>query len=110
MSITAKTLAQAQYVPNTDTLLYTATGKTIVDKFTATNTDSGSLTLTLYIVPSGQSVGATYTILSAKSIGAGVCQDCTEMQNQILESGDQIYAKASSANKIVARSSGREIS
>lgn len=111
MSVTAKCLVNAQYVPNADTLLYTATSvRTIIDKFTVTNTDSGSLTITIYLVPTGQSVGASYKVVSAFSISAGATQDFTSLQNHILNSGDTIYANASSASKMVARVSGREIS
>jgi len=111
MTVTAKCLDQASYVPNSDTLLYTvpASTKAIIDKMSATNTDVGSQTITVYIVPSGQVVGAEYTITSAQSIGAGASVDLTEMKNQILESGDKVYAVASVASKVVSRISGREI-
>lgn len=111
MSVVAKPLAQAQYAPSSASTIYTAPGgtRTIVDKFSATNTDSSSRTLTVYIVQAGGSVGAGSTITSAKSIAAGASVDCEEMKNQILGPGDFIAVEASVASKVVVRISGREV-
>lgn len=111
MSVTAKCLIEAKYAADSDTTEYTtaANTRTIIDKFTATNTDGSDQTITVYIVESGGSVGAEKTITSAQSITAGVSVDLTEMKNQILNAGDFIAAKASVASKVVIRASGREV-
>lgn len=109
-TVTPKGLVDAAYASNSDTVVYTvpAATTTIIDKFTATNTDGSSQTLNVNIIPSGGSVGASNLILDAVSIATLVCRDCSELQNQILNAGDKISVKASIASKIVIRASGRE--
>jgi hypothetical protein len=112
MSVLAKPLFNAKFAKSSAEVEYTAPNetRTIVDKFTATNTDSGALTLTVHLVPSGGAVATSNMILKAYSIAAGVTFDCTELKNQILNGGDFISIFASSADKVVIRASGREIS
>ena len=111
MSITAKTLISAHFAIATDNSEYTAPAstKTIIDKFTVTNTDTVARTITINLIPTGSTVGASNLILSAVSIAAGVTFDSTEMRNQILSAGDVISVKASAAAVVVIRASGREI-
>lgn len=110
MSVTARCLIEAKYAAVADTLEYTAPANTriIVDKFSVTNTDSSSRTITVNIVPSSGVVGADNIITSAQSLNAGQSMALSEMQNQILNPGDTIYVKASVASKLVIRLSGRE--
>lgn len=113
MSITAKPLFSAKYAADTtpNTEYTTPSGKrTIVDKFTATNTDTATQTISINIVANTGSNGADNLIVKNKSIIAGATADLTEMQNQILASGDFIDVVASIADKIVIRASGRELS
>lgn len=109
--ITAKPLAQAQYAPDSVATIYAAPGntRTIIDKFSATNTDSSSRTISVHVVQAGGSPGASNLITSAKSVGAGVSVDLEEMKNQILGPGDFIAVVASVASKVVVRASGREV-
>jgi hypothetical protein len=111
MTVTAKNLFEAQYAPASATTVYTApvSTRTIVDKFTATNTDTVTRTLTVYLVSSGNVAGASYTVLSVKSLATNVTYDAAELQNQILEAGDFISVLADAANKVVVRGSGREL-
>lgn len=112
MSVTAKTLVNAAFAANSDTIVYTVpTGlRTIIDKFTATNTDGSSQTLNVNLIPSSGSVGDSNLIMDATSIATLATKDFTELQNQILSAGDKISVNASVASKIVVRASGREIS
>lgn len=111
MSVTPKKLIASKYASNSANTEYTVpTAKTtIIDKFTATNTDASAQTVTINIVPSGDTAGAANTIISAYSIAAGAIKDFTEIQNHILAAGDFISVTASAASKVVIRSSGREI-
>lgn len=112
MTVTAKMLANAQFATTAGVTLYTvpAGTRTIIDKLTATNTDSGGAqTVTINIVPSGQGIGAANQITSAKSIAASTAADLSENQNQILAAGDSVVASAGVNGKIVVRLSGREI-
>lgn len=111
MSVTPKCIIDAVYAASSDTVVYTAPGgtKTIIDKFTATNTDAGSQTLNVNIIPSAGSVGASNLVIDALPIATLVTKDFSELQNQILNPGDKISVKASIASKIVIRGSGREV-
>jgi hypothetical protein len=111
LSVTAKPLINSKYASNSLTTEYTAPAstRTIIDKFTATNTDSGAQTISVHIVPSGGSAGASNSITSALSIAAGASVNLPEQANQILAAGDFISVVASVASKVVIRASGREV-
>lgn len=111
MTVTAKNLIEAKFAQNTDHTEYTAPANThtIIDKFTATNIDTGAQTISINLVPSGGAVGASNLIIDGKSLSGGVTWDFTEMVSQILNTGDSISVLASAASKMVIRSSGREV-
>lgn len=100
----------AIYATTSDVVIYTATTKVIIDKFTAQNSDGSSQTLNVNIIPSSGSVGATNLIMNATSIATTVTRDFTELQNQILKIGDKISIKGSVNSKLVVRVSVREVS
>ena len=110
MSVNARCLISAKYASNSDNTEYTAPGSTytIIDKFTATNTDSSARTVSVNLIPSAGTVGASNLIISAFSIAAGATKDFSELQNQILNTGEAISVVASVASKVVIRASGRE--
>lgn len=112
MSVIAKPLINSKFASDSAESEYEAPSntRTIVDKFTATNTHASAVTLTVYIVPSGGSAGASNTIIKAQSLAASETADLTELKNQILDAADTIDVVASVADKIVIRASGREIS
>lgn len=109
-SVTAKVLANSQALGSSAGLLYQvpAATRTIIDKFTVTNTDSGAHTVTAYLIPSGVSLGASNELTAGTSISAGAAVELTEWKNHVMAAGDAIYALASSASVICARVSGRE--
>lgn len=108
--VTAKPLFEALQAANADTVQYTtpAATKTIVDKFTGTNTTAAAATLTVYITVAA--VGAaTNTIVSAKSIAPGECYTFPELVGHVLNAGDLLRTLAGTAAAITIRASGREI-
>jgi hypothetical protein len=117
MSVTAKTLVPSQAAPPTPAAVYTVPQniRTIIDKFTATNTTGGALTISIYLVPGvitnapAQSLlpVASNQIIDAFSIAANTAKDFTELQNQILMSGDGIFVAAGPG--VTIRGSGREV-
>lgn len=111
MTVSAKCLIDARYAQSSAAIEYVAfSAKAIIDKFTATNTDSSARTISIYIVPSSGSYGPENQIVKDKSIDVGATYGFdSEMQNQILNSGDSIVVVASVASKVVIRTSGREI-
>ena len=111
MTVTVKALINAKYAANALTTEYTvpSSTKTIVDKFTATNTDSGAQTISVHLVPSGGSADATNRITSLLSIAADASVELPEIKNQVLMTGDFISVVASVTGKVVIRASGREV-
>jgi hypothetical protein len=106
MAVTPKAIIDAQQVASSSTLYYTSTNVvTIIDKFTATNTTAGAVTITVYV----GTASASHTIISGRSVGAGECYICPEMVGQVLNAGDTIYAVASAATSITIRASGRQV-
>lgn len=112
MSVTAKCLINSQFAPSSTGNLYVAPAdkRTIIDKFTVTNTTGSSALLSVYILPSGGSIGASNEIIDVQSIAAGASVDLSIMQNQILNSGDSIQVLAGTASALTIRASGREVS
>jgi hypothetical protein len=110
MTVTSKPIITAKYAANAETTEYTAgTGvRTIVDKFTAYNSDTSARTLTVKLVPSGVAAGASHVIV-AKTIEAGGTYPFPEVVGHVLEAGGAISVLGSVASKLVIRSSGREV-
>lgn len=108
--ITAKPLFEALQAAAGDTVQYTTPGvtKTIVDKFTGTNTTAAAATLTVYIT-TGAAGAASTTIVSAKSIAPGETYTFPEIVGHVLAAGDVIRTASGTANAITIRASGREI-
>lgn len=111
MTVTAKPLFQALQAAAAETTQYTtpAGTRTIVDKFTGTNTTAAAATLTVRLVASGGSAGASNTIVSAKTLQAGETYTFPELVGHVLNPGDFISTLAGTAAAITVRSSGREV-
>lgn len=111
MSVTAKTLVDALQISNAATNQYQAPAgiRTIIDKFTGTNTTAAAATLTVNLVKSGGAAGANNTILSAKTIAPGECYTCPEVVGHVLGPGDFISTSSGTAAAITVRASGREV-
>lgn len=110
MSVLIKTLIQSKQAENAQTTQYTATNcKTIIDKFTATNTSAGNVTLSVNLVASGGAAGASNLIVDARAIAPGETYTFPELVGQSLEPGGYISTIASAATSLTIRASGREI-
>jgi hypothetical protein len=110
MAVTVKNIIPAKQAENTQTTQYTATGcRTIIDKFTVTNTSAANVTLAVNLVASGGSAGVANLVLSAKNIIPGETYLCPELVGQVLESGGFISTLAGAATSLTIRASGREI-
>lgn len=112
MSVVAQCLVESQYGSITATLVYTtpASTHTIIDKFTAQNSDGGGThTVTVWLVPSAGSTGNSNLLLNAVSIAASAVLDSAVMQNQILNPGDSIYVQIDAGNVVSIRCSGRQV-
>ena len=111
MTITAKALIEPLAITNAQVTQYTAPAstRTIIDKFTATNTSGSAATLSVNLVVSAGAAAASNLIISAKSLAAGECYTCPEIVGHILNAGDFISTLAGTTAVITVRASGREV-
>lgn len=111
-TVTPGCLVQGVLAQNTDVVIYTvpAGKKALIDQMSAANTDASTRTLTVNVVPSGGSVSAANQVTPGASIAANTAVSLSEMKSQILEAGDFISIKASAADLIAVRISGRLVS
>jgi len=85
----------------TATTYYTATNKqSRIDACSLCNTTVSAVTVTIYIVPSGGTAGASNTVLSAYSVAAGETYVVTGAIGQWIEDGGTLQALASSATAV----------
>lgn len=110
MTVTVKTLIPAKQAENAQTTQYTAVNcKTIIDKFTATNTSASNATLSVNLVTSGGSAGVSNLIVDARSIAPNETYTFPELVGQSLEPDGFISTIAGTASALTIRCSGREI-
>ena len=110
MSVLVKVLIPAKQAENVQTTQYTAVNcKTIIDKATVTNTSANNVTLSVNLVTSGGSPGASNLIMDARAIAPDESYTCPELVGQVLEPGGFISTLASAATSLTLRVSGREI-
>jgi len=110
MTVTVKNIIPPKRAENAQTTQYTATNcKTIIDKFTVTNTTGGAVAFSVNLVVLAGSASAANIVISAKSIAAGECYTCPELVGQTLESGGFISTLAGAATSLTINASGREI-
>lgn len=110
MTVTVKVLIPAKQAENAQTTQYTATNaKAIIDKATVTNTSANNVTLSVNLVTSGGSPGASNLIMDARAIAPDESYTCPELVGQVLEPGGFISTIASAATSLTIRASGREI-
>jgi hypothetical protein len=110
MTVTIKVLIPAKQAESTQTTQYTAVNcKAIIDKFTITNTSAGNVTISVNLVTSGGSPGASNLILDTRAIAPDETYTCPELVGQALEAAGVISTIASAATSLTIRASGREI-
>ena len=110
MSVLVKALIPAKQAENVQTTQYTATNaKAIIDKFTATNTSAGNVTLSVNLVTSGGTAGVSNLIVDNRAIAPDETYTFPELVGQVLDSGGFISTTASAATSLTIRASGREI-
>lgn len=110
MSVSVKVLIPSKQAENSQTTQYTATNcKAIIDKFTATNTTAGNVTLSVHLVSNGGTAGVDNLIVDARSIAPDETYTFPELVGQSLESGGFISTIAGAATSLTIRASGREI-
>ena len=110
MTVTVKTIIPAKQAENAQTTQYTATKcKTIIDKFTATNTSANNVTISVNLVTSGGTAGVSNLVVDARSIAPNETYTFPELVGQVLDPGGFISTIASAETSLTIRASGREI-
>ena len=110
MTTTALNIIPAKMAEIAQTAQYTSDGaRTIIDKFTATNTSGGSVAFSVNLVPSGGAPNSGNLIISNRVITAGSCYQCSELIGHVLESGSFVSTLAGAASAVTIRASGRKI-
>ena len=110
MTVSIKVLIPPKQAENAQTTQYTAVNcKALIDKFTITNTSASNVTISVNLVTSGGSPGASNLIMDTRAIAPDETYTCPELVGQALESGSFISTIASSAASLTIRASGREI-
>jgi len=110
MTVTVKVLIPAKQAENVQTTQYTANNcKAIIDKFTATNTSAGNVSLSVNLVTNAGSPGAGNLISDTRNIAPDETYTFPEIVGHSLEAGGFISTIASAATSLTIRASGREI-
>jgi len=109
MAVTTKVLVPAKEMEAAQTTQYTATNCTaIIDKFTATNTSASNAVISVNLVSSGGSAGATNLIVDNRTIAPDETYTFPELVGQVLANGGFI-STTGTATALTIRASGREI-
>jgi hypothetical protein len=108
MATRAIPLVNTQYVPTTATLAYQAVNvRTQVTKASFVS-QGNTNTITVYLVPSGGTVGNDDRIVVAKSLAPSEEWQCPSLVGHVLAPGDAIWWLASAPSLVVGRISGIE--
>lgn len=112
MASPLKQIITAQYAPNAQTTMYVSgTGVvTRIDKLSVQNNDTVPRTISINLVPSGSSAGASNLTTNAQSILPGQTWNSPNEYGQCLNAGDFISVIASAASMLVITAAGTQIS
>ena len=109
MTVTAKPLIGSKQMEAAQTTQYTAVNCTaIIDKFTATNTSASNAVISVNLVSSGGSAGASNLVVDTRAIAPNETYTFPELVGQVLANGGFI-STTGTATALTIRSSGREI-
>jgi len=110
MAVTILNIIPRKQAENAQTTQYTATNcKTIIDKFTVTNTSTSNVNFSVNLVASGGAASNSNLIIKTRAIAPSECYTCPELVGQTLEVSGFISTLASAATSLTISASGREI-
>lgn len=110
MAVIVVNIIPRKQAENAQTTQYTAVNcKTVIDKFTATNTTAANVTLSVNLVPLNGSPAVDNLVIQARAIAPGETYTFPGLVGQTLEPGGFISTLASSAVSLTISASGREI-
>lgn len=110
MAIVVKNIIPRKQMENTQTTQYTAVGcKTIIDKFTVTNTSVANVPFSVNLIAESGSAGDPNLVLKQRTLAPNETYTCPELVGQTLESGGFISTVAGASTSLTVSASGREI-
>lgn len=110
MGITVKNIIPRKQAENAQATQYTASGcRTIIDKFTVTNTSGANVQFSANLLAAGGTPGNSNLVLKTRSIAPGDTYLCPELVGQVLEDGGFISTLAGAATALTISATGREI-
>jgi len=110
MSATVVNIIPRKHVEAAQTTQYTAVGvKTIIDKFTLTNTGASNVVFSCNLIASGGAAAASNLIIDARVIVPEEVYLCPELVGQTLEPGGIISTLCDTGLALTISASGREI-
>lgn len=110
MAITVKNIIPAKQAEATQTTQYTATNcKTIIDKFTVTNTSGGNVTISVNLVVAAASPSDSNLIVDTRTVAPQETYTCPELVGHVLNVDGYISTIASAATSLTISATGREI-
>jgi len=110
MSVTVKNIIPRKQIENAQTAQYTAQNcKTIIDKFTVTNTSASNVSFSCNLVAESDVAGDGNLVVKARVLAPNETYTCPELVGQSLESGGFISTLAGAAAALTVSASGREI-
>lgn len=110
MAVTVKNIIPRKQAEAVQSGQYAATNcKTIIDKFTVTNTSANNVQFSCNLIAAAGSASNANLVLDAKTIAPGETYTCPELVGQTLEIGGVISTLAGAAASLTISASGREI-
>lgn len=111
MTVTISNIIPAKTAENAQTTQYTSDGvQTIIDKFTATNYNTSTATISVNLVTPAGSAGNSNLIVKTKTLQPSETYTFPELVGHVLPNGGFISTIASAAATINIRASGRLVS
>ena len=111
MAVQVQVLIASKIAESTQTTQYTSTNvTTVIDKFTATNYDTSTRTISVNLVTSLDTPGNNNLTVKTKTLLPGETYTFPEIVGHILAAGGYISTIASAASTINIRASGRVVS
>ena len=110
MAVEILNIIPRKQAENTQTGQYTSeNAKTIIDKFTVTNTSASNVDFSVNLVANGDTASDANLVLDARTLAAGETYTCPELVGQSLEAGGFISTLAGAATSLTISATGRVI-
>lgn len=109
MTVTVKVLIESKQAEDVQTTQFTSTNlRTIIDKFTVTNTTSTNTQFAVNLVAEGDVAGSDNLIVNRVIVGNSTYL-CPELTGHVLDVDSFISTIAEVNNALTIRASGREV-